>query len=151
MIEFRLKKYLLVLALSLSPLTKAYAHGGGASEKAPEKVEKPHETRVAAKNPDVLADSELRKLKEFQKTPEDVILVRCTLSEYAVCRGLDVALYDLAGKRVLMANTGTEGVVGFQGLRANTKYIAKIDNEKYLGEIEARGGQFLVINGDRKN
>ncbi|MGE3682688.1 MAG: hypothetical protein AB7G93_13265 [Bdellovibrionales bacterium] len=143
------RKVFLTSALITFPIWEVYAHGGG--ESPPPKKERLEEPRATANKPDILEDSELRKLSELKRIPEDVLFIRCTLSEYAVCRGLDISLYDLSGKRLLTGNTGTEGLVGFEGLKTNTKYIAKIDNPKYQGEMDARAGAFHVMNGDRKD
>jgi len=133
----------------LIPFSKnSFAHGAGGGTPKTE-VKKP-EARHAAHHPAVLDEDELSKFMAEKKMAEDVVAIHCKLSEFTNCRGMEVSLYDLNGKLIGMAHTGMSGIVGFEGLRSKTNYVAKIENEKYRGETQVQTGTVFGLMGEKK-
>ena len=144
----RMLRHLIICAMVIMASAKIYAHGGDSLP--PAKAEKKTEVRPAASKPETLLGSELSNILRQNVIPDDVLLVRCSLNEFAVCRGVDVTLFDLSGKRLLTGNSGTDGLLGFEGLMPKTKYIAKIESAKYSGDAEVVDGRVSPINADKK-
>ncbi len=138
----------LLLALFCPP---GRAHGGGGAEPQ----EKPKKSEVAQvrhtpHHPEALEHNELEKLMSEKQMAGDVTAIRCSLNEFTSCRGVEIALHDLAGKQIVKAHTGTMGIVGFEGLKPNSNYIARIESERYKGETQIQAGGIYTINGERK-
>lgn len=128
----------------------AWAHGGGGGE--PEKPKKPEvaQVRHSPHQPDSLEHDQLEKLMSEKDMAGDVTAIRCSLNEFTSCRGVEIVLHDLGGKQIAKAHTGTMGIVGFEGLKPNANYIARIESDRYKGEAQVRGGGIYAINGERK-
>ena len=140
---------LLLVTIFSAPV---FAHGGGGPEpkEEPKKVVTISASRHAPLKPDVLAPDVIEKLMGEKEIAKDVAGVRCALSEFTTCRGVDIVLHDLRGNEILRAHTGTTGMVGFEGLKANTNYIARIESDRYAGEAQIRAGGVYEITGQRK-
>ncbi len=143
--KYRSIIFFLINVLSLS----AFAHGGGSSSNAPKWKEKEIE-RHAPHHPESLDQDKLEKFMAAKEMLPDVVAIHCKLSEFTNCRGVEIGLYDLDGKSLAKAHTGTSGLVGFEGLKPRTGYIAKIEGEKYTGESRVRSGGSYGLSGERK-
>lgn len=150
--HFSLKQMALwsILCAAVFETTEVRAHGGGGNE-APAKKETKVKTelRSTPSIPNALNYAELNKIISQDKNPHDVAIVRCTLNSYASCRGLQIALYDMKGKQILVGNTGSEGLVGFEGLKEGEQYEARIEASKYQGKIVVTPGNAWTLNADR--
>lgn len=138
-----------LLCVTVFQAAEVRAHGGGGSEAPAKKEPKVTEARSTPSLPNALTHAELNKIMSQDKSPSDVAIVRCTLNEFASCRGLQVGLYDKNGKQISIGNTGGEGVVGFEGLRAGHEYEARIEAAKYRGSVILTPGGAWKLNADR--
>lgn len=137
-----------VCFFSLSPNT-LLAHGGGGPDMPKTKQKAPSaESRLAPINPSVLNDSALKKIMIEDKNPNDVAVIKCTLSAYSNCRGLQVSLYDLNGKKLIAGNSGSEGYVGFEGLDRSQNYEVRIESKRYRGATTIAPGSMWNLNGE---
>lgn len=140
-------KYLCLL-FGLLPGEIASAHG---VSEAPSKIPEPIiSERSVPQSPRTITNEDMRKLLSSVGVPKDILIVRCTLGKFASCRGLDISLHTSDGKRILTANTGTNGIVGFEGLPEDIHFVARIESSKYQGEVQGGSARVLTINGDRK-
>lgn len=148
---FMVSLYSVLSAITLNSVI-ALAHGGGGADAA---KEKPKNTQVAKRTtpavPTIVGYSELANIMGQQKSPGDVAIIRCTLNNFANCRGLEIALYDLKGNLIASANSGSEGVVGFEGLKEGQKYEARLETSKYKGSVVFAPGGAWMLNGDRND
>ena len=137
------------IALTFFYFKKASAHGGGSSAPSPKESEPDvvKEVRHVPSTPKTLNHIELLKVLSQEKNPPDVAVVRCTLNMYASCRGLEIALYDTEGKKLLIGHSGSEGIVGFEGLEQNQKYEARIQTKKYKGSTTVIPGSAWSLKG----
>lgn len=142
-------RYFFILAICLPTL--AHAHGGGATE--PNKEKPPPEVHVEYRrvppSEKSLHDSDLLKLVSQTESPPDVALVHCNLNQFAVCRGLELGLYDSKGKQVAKSSSGTQGVVGFEGLKTGRGYEVRILSDRYRGKLEITSGRTWYLNAER--
>lgn len=142
--------FLSLLCATVFQAAEVRAHGGGGSEAPAKKEPKTTaETRSTPSLPNALNHAELSKIMNQDKSPSDVAIVRCTLNEFASCRGFQIALYDAKGKQISIGNTGGEGVVGFEGLSAGHEYEARIEAAKYKGSVVLSPGGAWKLNADR--
>lgn len=147
--KFQKLKSFLVIGSSVLCLLQSQsvrAHGGGSPAADEKKVNSP--ARHPASRPGILAYFDLLKIMD-QKIPLDVAIVKCTLNEFASCRGLDIVLFDEHGHQMSKANSGSEGIVGFEGLKEGQMYEAKIQNSKYKGSAVIAPGAAWSLKGDR--
>lgn len=126
-----------------------FAHGGGGGSSAPKWVKK-QEFRHAPHHPEALEEDQLTKLMTEKELASDVVAIHCKLGEFTNCRGVEISLHDLNGNEIGKAHTGTSGLVGFEGLKPRTQYLARIVSEKYSGEASVRSGGSYGISGNRK-
>lgn len=126
-----------------------FAHGGGSHSNAPKWKQREIE-RHAPHRPEPLDHDRLEKFVAAKEIPPDVVTIHCKLNNFTNCRGVEISLYDLNGKPVARAHTGTTGFVGFEGLQPRTEYIAKIESDKYVGEANVRSGGSYALSGERK-
>lgn len=126
-----------------------FAHGGGGGSSTPKWVKK-EETRHVPHHPEVIEEDQLARLMAEKELASDVVAIHCKLSEFTNCRGVEISLHDLKGNEVGKAHTGTSGLVGFEGLKPRTQYLARIVSEKYSGEVSVRSGGSYGISGNRK-
>jgi hypothetical protein len=147
----KLAIFFIFLCVAMFQTVEVHAHGGGGSEAPAKKETKATPgVRSAPSLPNALNHAELIEIMNQDKSPSDVAIVRCTLNEFASCRGLQVGLYDKNGKQISIGNTGGEGVVGFEGLKAGHEYEARIDAVKYKGSVAITPGAAWKLNADRK-
>lgn len=147
-----IKVFLLTCFLAIFNSEIATAHGGGGAPVQGKSVKSHIEsTRSPASRPGTLAHYELLKIMDQKRSPTDVAIVKCTLNGFASCRGLDIVLFDEHGHQILKANSGSEGIVGFEGLKEGQKYEAKIQTAKYKGSSVITPGGAWTLNGDRIN
>ncbi len=142
-----------IFVLTISFCSSAWGHGGSSGGDRHEKSVRPPEvsqTRSAPRQPGVVEHDQLEKLMMNKEMVADVAAIRCILNEFSNCRGVEVVLHDLSGKEIAKANTGTFGVVGFEGLNSNVNYVAKIESEKYDGKVQVLAGGTFVLNGEKK-
>lgn len=125
------------------------AHGGGGPEPVKEKP-KPKMKRNAATSLQAIETHNISTFSDDGKIPEDVVAIQCKLSASVDCRGLTIVISDKDGHSVASAHSGTHGLVAFEGLDDNEEYVAKIESEKYFGEVEVSGGAKWTLHGDRK-
>lgn len=129
--------------------SNVFAHGGGGGDTH---KEKPKVIQVMPRQapavPKALSNLDLAKIMSKEKSPSDVAVIQCTLYGYAKCRGLEIALYDLKGGLVVAANTGAEGVVGFEGLKEGQKYEARLEASKYKGSLVVTSGGAWLLKVD---
>lgn len=136
-----------IIAMVASP--SVFAHGGGGTTEHKEEPKKV-ELRRAALKADALDSLEAERLTQEKKVAEDVVLIHCKLSEFNNCRGIEVSLHDLSGKIIARAHTGMSGLVGFEGLKSKTNYLAKIESEKYQGEAQVQTSRVWPLIGERR-
>ncbi len=131
----------------------AFSHGGGEalSNEKPKKIVAESMGRAPKTSPSLLPFEDfLSVAQNHNAIPEDVLLVSCKLSTVN-CRGIQVALLDTSGAKVLEANTGSSGFVGFQGLKPKDNYLVKIESEKYEGMSQVHPGKSWNLQGERRN
>lgn len=126
----------------------AFAHGGDVE--APKDKPKAEPVRRAPRGPEALNENDLPKISAQKSLPEDVVTIVCKLGEFTPCRGIEVSLNDLSGKKIAVAHTGTSGTAAFEGLKSGTTYIARIESEKYAGEVRLRSGNAWSLIGERR-
>lgn len=129
--------------------SSVFAHGGGVGSSTPKWKQK-EETRHVPHQPEVIEEDQLAKLMAEKELASDVVAIHCKLSEFTPCRGVEISLHDLKGAELGKAHTGTSGLVGFEGLKPRTQYVARIVSEKYSGEASVRSGGSYGISGNRK-
>lgn len=137
----------LIMVLFILP-SSLMAHGdspGGDDDKHAAK----EQPRLIVATPALLEPELLKKFATENKIPTDVLLVSCNLTESAVCRGVSISLSDKHGKRVLVGHSGSDGWIGFQGLKSDAEYKLKIESSKYAGETYGRPGLILRILAGR--
>lgn len=127
----------------------ANAHGGGGPEPMKEKP-KPKMKRNAATSLQAIEVHNLEAFSDGGKIPEDVVAIQCKLSASVDCRGLTIVLSDKDGHAFASSHSGTHGLVAFEGLDEYEEYVAKIESEKYFGQVEVSGGSKWTLLGDRK-
>lgn len=109
------------------------------------------EPRTAPSKPQVIEHDKLTKQHQLKEIDPDVVSIQCSLGQFLTnCRGIEISLHDLAGKELLRASTGTTGVVGFEGLKRGVDYIARINSDRYQGEIQIHSGRAYSMNGKQK-
>jgi len=140
---------LLATFLCIGISSVANAHGGGSESSSKPVVAKPPAIRVAAKAPKAIDASEIERLSA-SGYGQDVLAVDCKLGEFTSCRGLDISITDISGKHIATGNTGTNGLVGFEGLKPHVNYIAKIESDRYDGVIQVKTGRLWALSGERK-
>lgn len=128
----------------------ALAHGGSSPEPIKEKP-KFKAKRQTAKSLGAIETHDIDEILEDGRLPEDVVTIHCKLSESIDCRGLDIKLEDGDGHEVARSHSGTHGLVAFEGLDHHKSYVAKIESEKYFGEVTVEGGSNRTLHGDRKS
>ena len=136
-----------IAILSLS----AFAHGGGsAPEKKTVRSKEVQRSRLTPSHPEALQDEQLEVFASQKEIARDVVVIRCRLNEFSLCRGLEIVLLNLEGRELARAHTKTSGFVGFEGLQANANYIVRIASEKYYGETQIQSGSTFVVDGKRR-
>jgi len=151
--NFYLKSFC-VLAAFTSQV--AFAHGGGPGGNKSESQEKLKSApsavslRKVAKSPEAMNPSDIAPIISGPSIPADVAPIRCSLGEFSECRGLAVSLKDFDGHEIASANTGTDGLLAFEGLKPNVAYIASITSERYSGEVRVTGGSVWALNAERR-
>lgn len=141
----RLKSIFIYFVIT-TPMS-AFSHDSG-EPKIDKRVEARTETRRPPHHPREIEQAELAKYLE-SKFP-DVTIISCQFSEYNSCRGVQIAIFDSNGHFVAKAHSGTIGMVGFEGLKPNSEFVAKIQSEKYRGEIVFVVGQNFRILAEQK-
>lgn len=147
-------KTICILAALISQF--AFAHGGGPGGDSKEKQEKAATApravsmRKIAKSPEAMNPSDIAPIISGPVIPSDVAPIRCSLGEFSECRGLAVSLKDFDGHEVASSNTGTDGLLAFEGLKPNVAYIASITSERYSGEVRITGGRVWALNAERR-
>lgn len=134
--------------------TQASGHGGdgGPPVAAPKILPKLGTPRAPKTVPALLSSDELQKIvNEKGPPPEDVLLANCMFQGIAPCRGIQIRLEDEHGKKILSANTGQSGLVGFEGLDPDEAYILKVENANFESEIEAVPGKMWGLKPSRRN
>lgn len=126
---------ILILFSSSIVLAHGDAHGGSVPHKS---VTQP--PRSTASKPALLAPFMIQTILDGDHVPEDVVLIKCNLTESTSCRGISISLSDAGGTRVLLGHSGVDGWVGFQGLSKELEYKIKIESAKYAGEVPVRPG-----------
>lgn len=129
----------------------AAAHGGGGPESVKEKPKLKFKfKRSAPVSLNSIDAKDIDAISEGGQLPEDVVAIHCKLTGSVDCRGLTITLKDKDGHGVATSHTGTLGLVAFEGLQHHETYVAKIESEKYHGEVEVAGGGRWTLLGDRK-
>lgn len=134
----------------------AFAHGGGPGGDNAEKQQKtapaqrPISMRKVATAPEAMNPSDIAPILSGSSIPADVAPIRCSLGEFSECRGLAVVLKDFDGHEIASTNTGTDGLLAFEGLKPNVAYIAAITSERYSGEVRITGGKVWALNAERR-
>jgi len=126
------------------------AHGHGDSHGGDEK--KAHTaTNVSIRSKPssvrILSNAGISALGNLEKVPEDVAVVRCALDAYP-CRGISIELLDAAKTVVAVGHSGTEGVIGFEGLSLEREYFVRIKAQKYSGEAALRAGSAIQLQAE---
>lgn len=142
-------KFISMILMIASSYT--YAHGGGSAPSGAEKkAEKKEDPRHIPHHPEAIDEDKLIRYLSAKSIMPDVTTISCKLGEFTSCRGLEIGLYDLNGKLLAKGHTGTGGAVGFEGLKKDGKFIAKIEGEKYFGEARVQAGGSYGIYGEKK-
>lgn len=138
----------LLAFMSILPM-QSFAHGESHSEgtSKPKPVE---QVRLKAQKPMAMSPAEIQKLLDGSKVPTDVILLRCSITESAPCRGISVSVSNLDGSRIVASHSGSDGWLGFEGLAPVTEFRVKIEHSKYSGEYSARSGEIQRISAVRR-
>lgn len=140
----------LILSFALLHPALSVAHGESHSEAKPKAIQV-EQVRMKAAKPTAMAPAEIQRLLDGSKVPSDVILLRCSITESAPCRGISVSVSDLDGSKIVAGHSGTDGWLGFEGLPSAREFKIKIEHAKYAGQYSARAGEIHRISAVRNN
>ena len=101
--------------------------------------------------PNIIQALDQKKIKSYLEGSKvirkDMLIIKCTLNELSLCKGIKIVLYDGNKNFLAKSNTGMIGYSGFEGLKKRLTYSVAIESRKYSGRIDVSTGKISNING----